>query len=396
MPQTIQDNRDLTVVPLRRAVKEFLDHCKDIRNLASSTRATYKAALGCLMDVCEPTMDTYLFNETHVQMALAKATRGDTDREYALRRAENPSASRRTGRSKSSLSIDKAAFRQFQDYCQSRRYLSVYDRPTRLLRNANNRAERSRRQHERWIVPYGQWSTLLDMAGSRHPRDRFVCAMGLYGGRRWSDYKDMRISDIDLTQQTFSFINQKAGGKRVTLPYKLFPEFTREVHRWMGWLGGQFGELDPDWYLIPSRVNPKDLMQFDRFQAPDMRPGWPVVPTQTPTHPTIVNDIHLALELIAAPMDKHLGPHTMRHSCSNWLLDEQKWALEHVSIWLDHSDTATTKQIYLSGAEDGNRLWKIYGNGPTSDEPELSPFQVRRAKRHLELLGAPDGDEDAA
>lgn len=392
---TVVDERLLKAVSLQRAVSEFLKSSKDVggygKGLEVETRRSYRVPLERLAAV-EPNLMTHLLNPLHIQAALSSGTRPETDREFALRKARNPRAVRRTGRAPGSMNIDNTAYRQFVDWCKAMQYLSPYSNPMHRVKNVPKSILQSQRDEKRWLLPYGQRAAYLEAAGARHERDRAMGAFGLYGGRRFSDLKDMRIRDIDLDSQTFRFTNKKAGGVRVELPYSLWPEFVSEVHRWLGALVGQFGELDPDWYLFPTRVETLAGFTFDG--APKMYPGWEMDPENPVTKTSNDTDVHKALAAINAPMDRPgLGHHTLRHSCGNWLENVEYWRRDHIKLWLQHQNMSTTA-IYLSKGDDIKRLRDHYGNGPVPEERREKVAPRDRRKFHLELLS--DVDEDAA
>lgn len=396
MDATVLDERRLKVVPLERAINEFMKHARDALKLSTNTLGTYRGALARLLLVCELGMPVMDLNPVHMQMALALARRPETDAEFARRLVREPSAIRRRGRAESTLNIDKSAYRTFCDWCKAMTYLSPYADPTYKLKSTNRRADESRRKAKRWCVPFEQRQALLKVAGLRHQSIRFAVAMGLYGGRRFSDYQSMRIRDINLDSQTFTFADAKNDGIVIELPYDLWEEFAYEVRIWLGFLGGQASGLDPDGYLLPAR----QMNQQFKSQAleNDMHPGWPMNPARPIHIETLGRDIRLALESIGAPMGQGgFGPHTLRHSCAVWLRDDQGWSRDDISVWLNHVNPATTS-IYLGGVDDVRRLRKSYSNGPVDpDERERLSVKQRFAfGRHLVAVADQDEADDAA
>lgn len=362
MSATVVDDRStLYVIPIVDGIKRYLIHCRDVSGISASTIKAREAALDRLAEACTPGMALHMINSQHIGFALRAARQGETPRQTALRRARNPQVKPRKPRAEGTLNLDRGIYRSFIQWAKNNRYYSHYDNPCVDLRDVKSSTLRSKRDETRYYVPINLRAALLEEAGNRHPRDRFVCAMGLYGGRRADDMLSMNIGDIDLDAETFRFTNGKSGGRRVVLPYSLWPEFGQEIRGWLAWLAGQIWPLNPDWPLIPARLEQNEYRGLKgRAQ---MHPGWPIDPTRRTTYVSLKRDVQWALEGIGATSEGiTAGVHSLRHSCSRWLrtLQDPEWSEDDISDWLDHANASTTRSIYLSGTDVANRLVKKY------------------------------------
>jgi integrase len=366
--QLIDDPHQGKLVPvtLDKAVKEFYTWCRTVRNNATRTLANHKQVLDILLTVCDPQMPAHQLNSTHISWALERAKAGESPSETVARQIKNPNAKARTPRQGRTLNKDKATYNQFIRFCHTALYLSRFNNPMEGVRYTNNKIRVLDRPQ--YVVPPSEWAALLKLARDRHPRDEMLVAMGLYGGRRWSDIDDMRIGDIDLnnpTGPTFTFRNSKGGGREVTLPI-LWPEFVDVFRRYFSWYAAECRMgWDKNWYLIPRRVGTRE-MRTGR-EAPTMDPSWPIDPERPCPRGMARRDVQAALEIIGAPMDG-AGPHMLRHSCADWLLHTLKWDLYHVKEYLDHESVLTT-QTYVDHGQTVRLLRERYGDPSNQHDP---------------------------
>lgn len=389
--QRIPDEHAGTVVliGLGEAVNEFLRWCRTARNAAASTIANHRMVLDILLTVCEPTMPAHQLSPTHIAMALQRASKGETKAETIRRQIQNPNAKARTPRQGRTLNKDKSTYNTLCRFLHVSGYLSPFVDPVADLRYTSNKIPV--RQPSNYVVPHDQWSALLKLAGDRHPRDRMIVAMGLYGGRRWSDMATMRVGDFNLGDMTFKFRNQKGGGREVTLPI-LWPEFIDEIRKYFAWYAGmQRMNWDEGWYLIPRRLQTRET-GLDAAATASFA-SWPIDPTSPTPRKMALRDVRFALEVIGAPMNG-TGPHLLRHSCADWLLTDQEWDIYDVQRYLDHESVATT-QVYVEHGRLVARLRDRYGD-PTKprDTPPPKLAQIIRFKRELSNLG--DEEEEIA
>lgn len=371
----VEDKTQLYEVGLKRAARQYVDeYCKIQRRLSKGTVRQHRGAMDLLITVCGDGFPVHTLTATHFTWAMDKAGKGDTPGEKIARVAGLGNHSRaRTGRTGLSLNINLSVYRSFIKWAQGERYFSPYLDP---LRNFQRAKAVKRTWGDKWTVPFAERDLLLQFAGNNHPRDRAVAAFGLWGGRRTSDIKFMKISDINLDEETFTFNNVKSSRNGIVLPI-LWPEFMAEIRRWLAWYAGQHGDLDPNWFLFPQRLASTEY--FLTEGQPQLHPGWPVDPTK-PAY-NVGEDMRKALEMLKAPASDHLGMHTLRHSCAVWLLDHEKWDFYDVSLWLDHSSPTVTRQTYTLGSQQVQRLRDAYQN-PNREKPDnvFSMFDARRKK----------------
>lgn len=372
---TVIDQRKLKIIPLTRAINEYLLYLRNTLNRSEKTIGTRSAALEILLLV-DPTMNASDLGPVHVEAALAIGKRPETNAEWDARRARQPRATKRTkGRSQDSLNAAKTTYRSFEAWLKAAQYLSAFSAPTFGVRNTKRGNSEDRRQEERWVIRPDLFAALLVEARARHERDAFVATLGLYGLRRVSEMIDMRIGDVDLDDESLGFRNIKAGGRARRVWYGYSEVAKLEVRRWLAHLVSKHGLLDPDWYLVPRRLTP-DEVSFKAGQ-PLMRPGWPMDPTRPVGYDGLKADMRYALESIGAPMDQHgIGVHTLRHSGSR-ALEAAGWLQRHVQKMLDHQNEETTR-IYLGGPNGDVAMLKgIYGGDKTPPREYTSPQDDR-------------------
>lgn len=364
MDKLVDDDTKLVEIKLKRATAEYLRMLEAGRRLAAGTRRQHRGTIEIMLTVLGDDLPVWTLNSSHMTAVMRKAETGDTPTERITRLVTNTHALPRRGRSGVSLNTNVSVLRQFVKWCQGNRYLSPFRDPCQGFRLVK---QGKRGEDDKWTVPFDQRDLLIETARDRHHRDAFVAAMGLFGGRRTSDIKHLKIKHIDLEKETFRFDNEKMQRYNITLPI-LWPKFMKEIRAWLAWYASrlegphmnrlmELGELDPEWYLIPRRLSTEEnpVTGSKEFR---MYPDWPIDPT-TPAYNT-GTDMAIALELIGAPMDQHPGMHTLRHSCGVWLRDHEKWTVDDIADWLDHSDVRTTKRTYLRGSNVVGRLRERY------------------------------------
>lgn len=404
----IKDEMDLEVVTLARAVNEFYQWARLVRGVTNRTIQNYRPCLERLIKVCTPELPAHTLTSAHFGLALKRALTGESKADTIARQIINPMAKAHSGRDPRSMNVDKSTYRLFVRFLHTHHYLSPYRNPTADLVSTRQAVIESKRL-KMYSVPFERRRDILVAAGNYHPRARFICAMGLFGGRRWDDMHDMTIGDIDLDNRdgpTFTFINHKTGGERIMLPI-VFPEFETEIRTWLAWYAGQldainnlygerFTELDPNWYLIPRRAAAEEV-SYDRCgPGITLDDNWPIAPRDMSSAKSARSDARIALETIGAPMETRMGNHTLRHSCAEWLIEVEQWPIYDVKAWLAHGSVLTT-QIYTKGSEDMRRLRKRYGGGTRPPVDEVGNLvmlskaraELRRidvADEHIELI----------
>lgn len=357
-------------VPLRQAVREYLEHCK-ARDLSVSAIDSRRRSLDNLMEVCGA-MKAHELSTVEVTATLARATRGETQNEFLKRLARDHRAVIRKGRSQDSVNVDRSALRNFTEWLKASRYMSVYEQPTYGLRNTKKRVSESRRKQDRWVLAPEQFGETINLARQRHERDAFVVALGLYCCRRVSEIMQMRVGDINIEAETFSFTDVKGGGEKVTLWYGWSSEFSMEVRRWLNFYVRQAGPLDPNWYLVPARIPPGQA----GFTA--MHPGWAITPDQPSHESTLRNDVCVALTLMGAAGETGVGMHTLRHSGAR-AVEALNWDRDDIQDLLNHKQASTTS-LYLTTNKTVDRWKAKYGQARSDGEAWVFTDKDRRRR----------------
>lgn len=134
------------------------------------------------------------------------------------------------------------AMRAFFKWCRTHRYLAVDYDPTEGWKS------RPMPKTERTWLTLPVLQTLMD--ATDHARDRAFLAVGIYTFLRASEIVNLRIRDIDTDRSELRVYRIKTQ-QNDRLPICL--ELQAELHTWLAYYADDAGELDPDWYLIPSR-----------------------------------------------------------------------------------------------------------------------------------------------
>lgn len=164
---------------------------------------------------------------------------GDIDDRAVLKVLEYASSVRCT----SSLNLIQANMGAFFKWCRLRKHMTPDQNPLLGLRY------RRVPKKERVRLALHEFPAFLDAADN--PRDRFACALGLYLFLRASEVVALRVRDLDLQAGTIGVTIQKTGD------YDVMPiskELDKEARRYLLYYQEQCGTLDPNGYLIPSRV----------------------------------------------------------------------------------------------------------------------------------------------
>lgn len=214
--------------------------------------------------------------------------------------------------------------KQFFKYCRTRNLMENTDP---LL------GQRMRKKQPTYAlrIPMQEFPALLDAAAN--PRDRMLIACGLYLMLRSSEVVEIRIGDIDLSNQEI-VVNIIKTKEIDTMP--ISPELDAELRTYLTWYTNNHGPLQQDWYLVPV------FTHSDTFQKHVLQPDRKMTTTDTA--------IKKAVHALGYPTDR-VGMHTMRRSAARAIFQEKTalgydGALRAVSSWLHHSNQSTS-EIYL-------------------------------------------------
>jgi integrase len=327
------------------AIKLFLSQDRFMRESGKSTARNYSRSLSTLLEITQPEFQTGRLRAAHIDLAMAKLRRGDSPSERAERRANDKTP--RTPRSNVSLDLDRSAFRGFVKYLHAQGMLNRDYNPTSDLQHSKH----SERQAPKMVIKHAKFEPLLFGAGDRHPRDRMTCALGLYLLCRESEIRMLQFKDVDLDEGYIQVFMEKVDKP---MKFPISTELERELYRWMSWLITHYGEIDPEWYVVPARVQAvRGKRGFHR-----MNTEWPVWPAEQVAQGGLAYDIQVALKSINVKVGKGEGCHTLRRSgaCA---LEEIGTPIEEIRAWLGHADTKTTL-LYLRHNPDEVKLRERY------------------------------------
>jgi integrase len=403
LPTIVDDPHKIRVITLGKAVKEYEAYAQQHRDYSAGSLRLLRTSLEILVDAVGSNTKVHELTRGHMTVALEKARKGDTPAEAVRRQAQGKNP--RTGRGKGAINLTMSQWRGFIEFCWDESYLSRHVSPCGGFKAAPRSALR-RAKADPWTIPTEQWGEFLDLCGMRHGRLRMLAALGLFGGRRWSDVKLMQWKHINLDNSRFQFFNDKAG-HWAKLPI-VFPELVDEIRRWQAWYIDQEGPLDEEWYVIPARMHTDSLSLRGGSGVTghnQMWPGWPVDPTKFADEQT-PKEFSIIFQAMDAP-GKRLGMHTCRRSCAQRLIDELGWPITDVQTYLDHVNVQTT-EIYTRHNANADLLAERYTGQTLGQAPTKAPVvdlaearwrkvkggdRVREARINAMLE---DSDEDTA
>lgn len=225
-------------------------------------------------------------------------------------------------------------------------------------------------------IPIEDFPRLLDAATD--PRDRAVCALGLFTFCRSSEIQTLKIRDLDFGAGTVSIYRHKTKEADV-LP--LVSELAVEMTRWLNFYQEQQGTLNEDWFLVPAK-GPLPMIRDPKIGR--LRPsGEParLRPTKAMTHP--YRAAQRPLRAIGLK-DRGVGGHVLRRSGAYCLFlrlrhEGYDGALKRVQSMLGHANAATT-EVYLSlGMERMQRNELLAGRPMFPDMPTTGSLSELRA-----------------
>lgn len=299
---------------LSGAIEDYLDHL-DARGLAPNTvrchRQLTNRALACWGDIL-----TTSITPNHVDRLFRAGEWGASTRNLYL-----------------------SVLRAFFAFCRREGYMSRDFDPTQGWRN--QRVART----ERLRVPIEQFPALLDSCP--HPRDRAICALGLFTFCRGGELQTLTIADLDLAHDRLNIYRHKTD-EQDALP--ICSELADEMKRWLTWYRQDTESmLDPSWFLVPSKKpNPTRQNALTGRLEVDPEALASLRPTRKATHP--YRAVQRALRGLGYPTERE-GEHTLRRSGARALFDTLRdsgydGALMRVASMLGHKDVRVT-QRYL-------------------------------------------------
>lgn len=248
----------------------------------------------------------------------------------------------------------------FFKWCRSRHLMAIDHDPL------TGRRPRRPQKKDRLYVSPSQFSNLLTVADDRHPRDRMIVALGLYLFLRQSEIATLRVRDVHLNERRIDVTVHKT---RDFDSMVIGAELDYELRSWLKAYQALCGPLNPEWYLVPSRVaTPSQRAPSGHFVASGrterLRPHRPV----TRLH-EIVNQAMTEAGVTILREDGSkgwTGCHTLRASGARALFEELRnegydGALATVASFLHHKNVSMTERYLGLGIERDIRNRKFSG-----------------------------------
>ena len=230
---------------------------------------------------------------------------------------------------------------------------------------------------DRTRVPVEEFGALLDAA--THPRDRAVCALGLFVMLRGSEIQSLRVRDLSLDHLELAIYRHKTRQADV-MPVS--EELREEMVRWLNWYRADQGTLRPDWFLTPAK-NPNHTF-YDRETG---RIGVDA-DTLASLRPTVkLGKPYAAVQRTLQQLGYETyreGEHTLRRSGARALADAinedrgRDGALMRVASMLGHSDVRVT-QKYIG--------WEMERQKRNEDIAGKAMFPAMHRTARLAIIG---------
>jgi integrase len=227
------------------------------------------------------------------------------------------------------------SIRGFLRWCRTHRYMSPDYDPT------EGWASRPLEKKERTWLTLPVLRTLLE--STTHARDRAFIAIGTFTFLRASEIISLRIDDIDMQRSELRIYRIKTK-QQDRLPICL--ELQIELTRWLDYYRAECGDLDPRWYIVPSRgPAPMRGVTGERKLIPTGQPH-PLRPTRRIGRPQRI--VKEALDRLGIDK-KGDGCHVLRRSGARALYEELRdmghdGAARRVQSMLGHASLTMTER----------------------------------------------------
>lgn len=309
-------------VKIGPAVREFMASDKQMQH-EDGTRLNYQRTLDVLLDVTGSQLNACELRPKHMDKALAVL---------------------RYRRSEASLNNNRAHLRAFERFLHSDGYLSRGQKPTA---NIDNAKVDSIPPLKDLILTYEQAADCFRVAEETHPRERIMLALGLYACMRESEVLDLRWKFLLDRDGDLSFYREKQNAWH-TIP--LMPPLARELELWRQYMEANFGEIDPEWFVVCGRKPPGGTRIGE-----EVNPSWPVRPGDRVSRLDIVTKGIFARVGVRDLSRK--GIHTLRRTGACMVLDHTR-DIRLVQRILGHKSQQTT-ELYVQ-YRDGYDLLKEF------------------------------------
>lgn len=328
----------------------------DRQQKAASTIRQQRRTIAVLMEVCGPGLPTRKLEAKHINATLDILRKGEPQ-ETKLTGRKKP----RKGRSEWSLNTDRGTLILFVKFLYQVGYLGgdvlnpvaglTYAKRVVQIGAPKRKPLRGNQVHE-----------VLRIAGERHPRDRVMIALALYGGLRSSEIEGLLWRYVKWNEPMgphIVFPRPKQKGQIHRVP--ISPALERELRAWFAWYRERHPEMDPNWYVVPARR----AAEIHRDVVPKMNPDWPIKPTSKVTQTIKIIKPYLVQVGVTDLSGK--GMHTLRRTFANEFYEHTK-DIRAVQKALGHATEKTTEQ-YMDIDQDFERVSKFMADwDPTPAE----------------------------
>ena len=216
-----------------------------------------------------------------------------------------------------------------------------------------------------------QFPMLLDAA--ENPRDRMLCALGLYLFLRTSEATSLQMKNVNLMEGTITVTVHKTHDADI-MP--ISSELDKELRRWFTWYTKTVGPLEPNYYVVPVRNKGGYALSRGAIS-----PARPMIHTE--------RHIRKALVRMGWPTDEgRIGMHLLRKSGARCFFDELNeqtidGALKIVQAHLHHASVVMTEK-YLGLTVDRvirDRILKGQPMFPSLSDANVVPIYDRHLRR---------------
>ena len=262
---------------------------------------------------------------------------------------------RRAEWAESTRNLYLGTLRSFFQWCRRENYMSRDFDPTAGWRNLTVP------KRDKMRLPLDEFPALLDACV--HPRDRMLCALGIYTFLRGGEIATLQVSALNLDKHELTIYRHKTREDDV-LPVSL--ELAAEFERYFKWYRHDVNtpHLRHEWFLIPAK-GPNPTRYNPVTHRIEVAGGLAHLrPTKKVTHP--YRSVQRALIILGYEALGE-GEHTLRRSGARALFDTLRaqgydGALMRVSSMLGHKDTRVTERYIGLSLERTQRNEMIAGN----------------------------------
>jgi integrase len=362
-------------VTIGEAKRRFFAY-PDIQELAHSTQINKLRAIDQLIAVVgrEDFVVSFLTYE-HFDQTMERLRNGASEEENKQRKllGQRP----RSGRGALALRIDRSSLKQFAEFMRMNKWVDPWFQPLfQLTRSAKEDPDGKTRTFR--ILAESDFKTLLEIAGAHHPRTRAMIAIGLYGGRRHSEMRLLQIKHLHLAESTMDFRNVKKG--RTIMGREMVPELTAELETYLAWYKREYGELQPDWFVLPAKVRGSD-MKGDELASlvSETSRLWPLRPERMVGADALPDDAREMLLRLGWGDLLGEGMHTLRRAHAEWI--KKHHGMRAGQLSLDHKSMATFEGYLRHSSREDEFRELVTGKGdnvpspPTArtSEPGMAP-----------------------